>query len=112
MGNLQVVYSVITVALLGYIFMSFWSIWYDMRKPFLMSFLMFKVFCSLGYKAPINDLPPEMAGLNKFAFLDANFQNWFVGVNRRGSVSRLEFFAFNRQRLTELDAELARRGIK
>lgn len=102
----------LTILFVAYVAMSIWTIWHDMRKPFLMPFLMFKYFCSLGYKAPINDLPSEMDGLNKFAFLDANFQNWFVEVNKRGSVSRLEFFAFNQQRLIELDTEIERRGLK
>jgi hypothetical protein len=96
----------------AYMAMSFWTIWFDMRKPFLMPFGIFKIFCSLGYKAPINDLPQGMDGLNKFGFGDANFQKWFADVNNRKYVSRLEFFAFNRQRLFELDAELTRRGLK
>jgi hypothetical protein len=96
----------------AYALMCFWTIWHDMRKPFLMPFGLYRYICSFGYKAPIENLPPEMDGLNKFAFSDNDFQNWFVDVNNRGDVSRLEFFAFNQQRSTELDAELARRGIK
>jgi len=107
-----VIIDAIIISLIAYVTMSFWIIWYDMKKPLLMPFSVLKFLCSFGYKAPINDLPPEMDGLNKFAFMDEKFQKWFVDVNNRNSVSRLEFFIFNQQRLTELDAELARRGIK
>lgn len=104
--------ELVLVILLAYLLICFWFIWYQMKKPILMPFGLYKYLCSCGYKAPITELPPEMDGLSKFAFVDIDYRKWFAEINQRGKVTRLEFFALNVQRLNEINAELERRGLK
>jgi len=96
----------------AYVTMSLWVVWFENKQPLFMPFAVFKSICSVGKKALLDDLSHEMDGLNKMQFNHLGYRKWFAEVKSRGEVTHLEFFAFNRQRLNEIDAELERRGLK
>lgn len=103
---------ILLAILLAYMCMCAWFIWYENKQPVGMPFSVFRAICGIGTKATISDLPPEMAGLPKIQLLDSNFRTWLVDVLDSGDVSRLQFFAFNQQRISEIEEELRHRDLK